>query len=122
MGSQVTILRELAGGYETDFMNYMRIDPSTYYKLLTAVKPYIEKQDTIMRDSISAEARLEATLIFLSSGCSYTQEQYQTRISKQSLSMIIPETCRAIYEVLREEYLQVRFFVNALWKPYKVNV
>ena len=62
MGSHVTILRELAGGYESNFINYLRMDPSTFYKRLATVKPHIERQDTIMRDSISAKARLEATL------------------------------------------------------------
>ena len=48
-----------------------------------------------MRDSISAKARLEATL------------EYSTRISKQSLSEIVPDTYQAIYDVLKDEYLQV---------------
>ena len=71
LGSHVTILRELSDGYERDFTNYMRMDPGTFYKLLEEVKPYIAKQNTIMREAISAEARLEATIIFLSTGCSY---------------------------------------------------
>ena len=53
------------------------------------------KEDTNMRDSISAKARLEATL------------EYSTRISKQSLSEIVPDTYQAIYDVLKDEYLQV---------------
>ena len=65
-----------------------------------------------MRDSISAEARLEATLLFLSTGVSYSALQYPTRISKQSLSEIVPDTCQAIYDVLKDEYLQVKFVVS----------
>lgn len=108
LGSHVTILRELQAGNRNDFINYMRMDPYTFHRLLVKVKPVISKQDTNMRASIPAEARLEATLIFLSTGCSYTSLHYTTRISKQSLSQIIPETCQAIYQVLQEEYLQVR--------------
>lgn len=44
---------------------------------------------------------------WLASGGSYTSLQYSTRISKQSLSRIIPETCDAIYQVLKDEYLKV---------------
>ena len=61
----------------------------------------------MMRDSIHSGARLEATLRWLASGGSYTSLQYQTRISKQSLSNIIPETCRAIYETFKDEYMKV---------------
>lgn len=107
LGSQATLLRELHDESENDFIQYMRIDVNTFYTLLAKVEPYITKQDTHLRHSICAEARLEATLRFLASGCSYTALQYSTRISKQSLSLIIPETCQAIYTVLRDEYLKV---------------
>ncbi len=90
-----------------DFTSYLRIDPNTFYKLLAKVKPYIQKQDTRMRDSVTAAARLEATLIFLSHGCTYTFLQYTARISKQSLSQMIPESRKAIYQVLKDDYLQV---------------
>ena len=107
LGSHATILRELKNESDLDFKNYMRMDPNTFYNLLSKLEPTIRKQDTNMRQSISAEARLHATLLYLSTGCNYTALQYTTRISKQSLCKIIPETCRQIYEVLRKEYLKV---------------
>ena len=106
-GNHATILHELLNGYESDFTNYMRMDPNTFYDLLEKVKPFIIKQDTIMRDSISPEARLEATLIYLSTGYSYSSLQYRTRIWKQSLSSIISDTCQTIYDVLKDPYLKV---------------
>lgn len=106
-GSTATILHELQSSEEHDFRNYLRMSVSTFYLLLSKVEPYIVKKDTVMRNSITAEARLEATLRFLASGSTYSELQYSTRISKQSLSRIIPETCRAIYEVLKADYLQV---------------
>ena len=109
LGSHLTILREFQDGREHDFIQYMRMDVNSFYTLLAKVEPYIRKQDTHFRQSISAEARLEATLRFLASGWSYTSLQYTTRISKQSLSLIIPETCEAIYAVLTDDYLQVSF-------------
>ena len=65
------------------------------------------KKNTNMRDSITAEVRLEATLQFLATGSTYSALQYSSRISKQSLSNIIPEICWAIYDVLKDDYLQV---------------
>ena len=52
-----------------------------------------------MRDSIPAGAQLEATLRYLVGSEAYSSLQYLTRISKQSLSAIIPETCEGIYDV-----------------------
>ena len=69
LGSNATIFRELQAENISEFTNYVRMDPSTFYKLLAKVKPYIEKQDTRLRDSITAEARLEATLLYLCHGC-----------------------------------------------------
>lgn len=47
------------------------------------------------------------TLIIFVSGESYTSLQYQYRIEKSTLSKIIPETCEAIYSVLKDDFLTV---------------
>ena len=106
-GIHATILYELRDGHKLDFRNYLRMSVNTFYMLLAKVEPHIVKKDTNMKDSITAEARLEATLRYLATGCTYSALQYSTRISKQSLSKIIPETCLAIYHVLKDDYLQV---------------
>ena len=55
-GSHATIFQELRTGYESDFTNYMRMDPNTFYDLLEKLQPFITKQDTCMRESISPAA------------------------------------------------------------------
>lgn len=109
MGSSVTILRELQEESETLFRNYLRMDINSFYTLVSKVEGYIQRQDTNMRQSISPAARVEATLRYLATGCCYTSLQYSTRISKQSLSIIIPETCDAIYEALKDDYMKVSY-------------
>ena len=106
-GSFSQIFSELAVERPLDFENYIRMPMTVFYNLLTKVEPHIRKEDTDMRESISPGACLEATLRFLAAGGSYTNLQYSTRISKQSLSQIIPETCEAIYTVLKKEYSKV---------------
>lgn len=103
MGSSVTILRELQEENETLFRNYVRMDINSFYILVSKVEGYIQRQETNMRQSISA--CVEATLRYLATGCCYTSLQYSTRISKQNLSIIIPETCDAIYEALKDNYM-----------------
>nr|CAI5839350.1 unnamed protein product [Callosobruchus analis] len=103
--SHVNLLKELR--FEpNDFRNYLQMDEQTYLKLLAAVTPLIEKQDTIMRKAISPHERLTVTLIFLATGRTYECLKYSAIISPQALGKIIPETCDAIYRVLQKDYLK----------------
>lgn len=105
--SHMNLLRELQSNEPADFRNYLRMENHTFYELLNLVKPFIEKQNTVMRESISAEERLVATLRFLATGRSYEDLKFSCAISAQAIGRIIPETCWAIYRVLRGEYLKV---------------
>lgn len=107
------LLRELRENYPDDFRNYLRMDGSTFDLLLDLVKERITKKDTVMRASIPAEQRLTATLRFLATGRSYEDLKFTTGISVSLLSAIIPETFKALYEVLRGEYLKVS--ANNVW-------
>ena len=60
-----------------------------------------------MRASISPHEMLTATIRFLATGGTYKDVVYTTIISKQALSKLIPETCEAIFQVLRGEYLSL---------------
>ena len=77
---------------------------------------FIEKEDTILRNSISAHERLTATLRFLATGCSYKD-------SPQALGQIIPETCHQIFESLEDDYLQVsnNFFI-VIWTNGQIDI
>ncbi|KAG0725626.1 hypothetical protein GWK47_038256 [Chionoecetes opilio] len=44
---------------QSSFTNYLRMDPNTYHTLLYKIRPYIIKQDTNMRASITPDAWLE---------------------------------------------------------------
>jgi len=93
----------------------------TFFELLNLVRPYIEKKNTVMRESISAEEQLVATLRFLSTGRSYEDLKYSCVVSAQALGKIIPETCWAIYQVLRGEYLKVSSYMYMFTVKY-VNI
>ncbi|KAE9523848.1 hypothetical protein AGLY_015736, partial [Aphis glycines] len=96
--SHITLLNELDGD---DFRNYLRMDYDCFNELLNLVSPLISKQNTHMRDAVSAEERLVATLRYLATGRDYADLKFSTAISPQLLSKIIPETCNAIFKVLR---------------------
>ena len=94
------------------------MDINTIYILVLKVERYIQWQDTNMRQCITPSARVEATLRYLATECCYTSLQYSTRISKQSVSIIIPENCDAIYEALKDDYMKV-FHACIVVRSYK---
>ncbi|KAJ8971539.1 hypothetical protein NQ317_014971 [Molorchus minor] len=104
--SHINLLEELRLEPD-DWRNYLRMDEDSYTTLLTLVTPLIEKQDTIMRPAISAHERLSATLRYLATGRNYEDLKFSTVISPQSLCYIIPDTCSAIYKVLKNIYMKV---------------
>lgn len=105
LSSHISLLTELSEE-PLDFLNYLRMTQSVYQKLLSLVSPLIMKKDTVMRRAISPHERLAATLRFLATGRSYECLKFSTRISPQALGKIIPETCDALYKVLRK-YIEV---------------
>ena len=100
VGSLVSELKfqAVSGHYK----NFTRMTPSDFEYLLNKIGKKIEKQDTVLRKAISAQDRLALTLRFLATGDSYSSLQYLFRISKQSISSIIPEVCQALADVLKE--------------------
>lgn len=104
--SHINLLEELRLE-PRDWMNYLRMDATTYEELLNYVGPIIKKEDTVMRAAITQHERLTATLRFLATGRSFEDLKFSVIISPQALSKIIPETCRAIISVLKDQYLKV---------------
>ena len=81
------------------------MSPERLEHLLSLVGPRIQKQDTHLRESISAEECLVVTIRFLSSGDAQQSLCYFFRIGKTTISKIIAVTCQAIYDQLKDQYL-----------------
>lgn len=62
-----------------------------------------------MRIAISVEERVAITLKFLATGESYFSISQLFRVSPSSICNIITEVCEAIYNELKDEFLQVEF-------------
>lgn len=94
--------------------NFLRMTNDQFQHLLRLVTPYIEKQNTVMRESITSSDRLSCTLRFLSTGESYSSLRYLYRISTSAISIFIPEVLDAIYKVLVDDYLKVRCSIDVI--------
>lgn len=106
--SHLQLLKVVKRSSKEDFQNYLRMNEQCFKILLNLVKPFITKKNTSMRNAISAEERLIATLRFLATGRSFEDLKFTTLISPQALGKIIPETFKYIYEALKKDYLKVR--------------
>lgn len=84
------------------FKNFVRMSSEDFEYLLCKIGPKVMKENTNMRKSVPVNTRLAITLRFLATGDSYTSLQYTFLISKQLISLIIPEVCQALIEVLKE--------------------
>jgi hypothetical protein len=60
-----TLFKELHTEDPNEFRNYFRMDKTTFKMLLEKVRPLIERQNTKLREAISAAERLAVTLRFL---------------------------------------------------------
>ena len=80
--------------------------------LVEKVSPLIEKKQqpspiNSVRSTIKPDERLAVTLRYLATGESFHSLEYLFRISRQSISSIVYETSRALYQVLAPEFLKV---------------
>ncbi|XP_074039919.1 uncharacterized protein [Leptinotarsa decemlineata] len=106
------------------FQNFVRMSSQDFELLINMIGPKITKLNTRMRMAVPVKERLAITLRFLATGDSYTSMQYLFKVSKQLISSIVPETCRALIEVLKkyvkmpsspEEWLLVAEQYEELW-------
>lgn len=89
------------------FKNYVRMDCECFDFLEQRIAPLIQRVGANFRSPISPGERLAVTLRYLASGSSMTSLSYAFRIGKSTVSSIIPESCDAIFKVLKDEYLKV---------------
>ena len=61
-------MRELQAMDVSSYLNFVRMNASTFETLLTKVAPLIARKDTHMRDAIPPGERLAVTLRFLATG------------------------------------------------------
>ena len=83
------------------------------------------KQTTNMRQPIAADKKLAVTLQFLVTSECYESLMYQFYIYYSTIGRIIPQVLRAIYAVLKDEYLKVppteqewEFIVDEIFKHW----
>ncbi|XP_069800071.1 uncharacterized protein [Dendropsophus ebraccatus] len=78
---------------------------SSFEDLLRHVGPTIQRQNTRFRRSVSPEERLMVTLRYLATGESFSSLHFQFRLGKSTISGIVRDTCKALWDSLREDFI-----------------
>ena len=68
LGAYDTLMIELANEDIPGYVAFQRMAPDLFGELLAKVGPLIQREDTVMRPSISPGARLAITLRYLATG------------------------------------------------------
>jgi hypothetical protein len=107
LGASNTLLVEWTSEDRDMYKNHLRMSREHFSELLSKVKPYIEKQDTNMREYISAHVKLQITLRYLDAGDSFGSLEALYRVPRTTISKLLPEALNAIYLSL-EDFMKVR--------------
>ncbi|XP_018396263.1 PREDICTED: putative nuclease HARBI1, partial [Cyphomyrmex costatus] len=100
-GASDNLVNELEQQDREKFVNYFRMEPAFFEKLLQLIRPSITKQ-SVVREAISPETRLHITLRYLASGDSMRSLSYAFRVGHNTISKIVSETCEVIWECLKD--------------------
>jgi hypothetical protein len=85
---------------------YMRMSPDNFTYLRDLAGPKIVRENTVMREAITASERLALTIHYLAYGESQQSMSFSYRIAKSTVSSIITETYEALWEALAGTYLR----------------
>jgi len=87
------------------FFQYTRMHKRTFDIILNAVRPCLQRKTTNFRRPISPEERLVITLRFMATGQSYHSIAFDFRVGVATVSGIVKETARIIWEQLNKKYM-----------------
>ena len=107
LGASNTLLIEWTSEDQDMCKNHLRMSREQFFELLSKVKPCIEKQDTNIRECVSAHVKLQITLRYLAAGDSFGSLEVLYRVPRTTISKFLPEVLNAIYLSL-EDFIKVR--------------
>lgn len=84
------------------FKNFCRMSSEDFEYLAQLIAPEVMKKDTNYRKSIPVNERLAVTLRYLATGDSFVSLEYLFRISKQCISTMVIEVCKALVQRLAD--------------------
>ena len=78
------------------YRNFIQMPPELYQELEQRITDELQRDRTLMRDTVSPGVKLAVTLRHLATGDSYTTLQYAFRVASATIEKFVPEVCDAI--------------------------
>ena len=100
-------MSELAAENPILYRNFTRMPEELFNTIVERVTPCIQKKTTLWRKPLEPGLRVAITLRFLATGDSYLSLAYSFRVAHNTISKIVPETCRAIVAAFADEVMKV---------------
>ena len=91
---------------EHGWIENFRVSKDTFQYLCDQLRPVIEKQNTNMRECISLKRRVAITLWVLATTVDYRTVGHLFGVARNTVSIIVHETCVAIVDKLLPIYIQ----------------
>ena len=101
-GQYENLMAELMRESRGDFQAFLRMEPAMFHELLQRVTPHIQK-DRRRRAPLEPGLKLAITLRYLATGDSYHSLAFDFRVPHNTISLFVPEVCRAITAELQDE-------------------
>ena len=105
-GAYYPIFQELEQEDVEGFRGYVRLNTTSFQKLVELLAPSLLKKDTVMRECIKPEEMCCVALRYFASGESFCLLEYQFRISRKALSYIVEQVAAAMIKILGETCLK----------------
>ncbi|XP_073956440.1 uncharacterized protein [Choristoneura fumiferana] len=91
--------------YEDRFFKYFHMSKASFEELHEKLSTRIFKLDTNWRPAISTKEKLAVCLRYLTTGDSFQSLSFSFRLGGSTVSNIVKEVCKAIWETLQPEYM-----------------
>ena len=105
-GAFYIVFQELTQEDAEGFRGYVRLNTTSFEKLVKHLAPSLLKKDTVMRECIKPEEMCCVALRCFASGKSFRSLEYQFRISRKAIMYIVEQVAAAIIKILGEMSLK----------------
>ena len=92
---------------DEEWKENFRMSKSSFYNLCDELRPYVEKETTIMRSPINVEKRVGMTLYYLSDEGRIRKTANAFGVSRSSVSVIVRQVTSAISLYLGPKYIKL---------------